>query len=106
MTAQLKCERQSQQINSKKDQMTLYYYIILTLLAVIGYLMVVDRNIITYIELNFQFAVVQLKRAWFIVRFHPINPIPRWTLSRRIERMTKELEEELKIVRKHLTDDE
>jgi hypothetical protein len=106
MTAQLKCERQSQQINSKKDQMTLYYYIILTFVAAISYMMVVDKNIITYIELTFQFAVVQLKRVWWIVRFHPINPIPRWTLNRRIERMTRELEEKLKIVRKHLTDDE
>jgi hypothetical protein len=86
--------------------MTLYYYIILTLLAVIGYLMVVDRNIITYIELIFRYAVVQLKRAWFIVKFHPANPITRWIFERRIERMTRELEEELKIARKHLTDDE
>ena len=86
--------------------MTLYYYIILTFVAVLSYMMVVDRNIITYIELIFQSAVVQLKRAWWIVRFHPINPIPRWTLNRRIERMTRELEEKLKIVRENLTDDE
>ena len=86
--------------------MTLYYYIILTIVAVVSYMMVVDKNIITYIELIFQFAVVQLKRAWFIVKFHPANPITRWIFERRIERMTRELEEELKIVRKHLTDDE
>ena len=104
MTAQLKCERQSQQINSKKDQMTLYYYIILTLLAVLSYMMIVDRNIITYIELIFQFAVVQLKRAWFIVKFHPANPITRWIFERRIERMTRQLEKDLKINTKDLTD--
>jgi hypothetical protein len=86
--------------------MTLYYYIILTLLAVLSYMMIVDRNIITYIELIFQFAVVQLKRAWFIVKFHPANPITRWIFERRIERMTRELEEDLKMDTKHLTDDE
>ena len=84
--------------------MTLYYYIILTLLAVLSYMMIVDRNIITYIELIFQFAVVQLKRAWFIVKFHPANPITRWIFERRIERMTRQLEKDLKINTKDLTD--
>ena len=83
-----------------------YYYLIFAVFAIIAYMMVVDRNVVTFIDLMFRYAGVQLKRAWFIVKFHPANPITRWIFERRIERMTRELEEELKIVRKHLTDDE
>ena len=86
--------------------MNLYYYIIFTFFALVSYMMIVDRNIVIFVELMFQFIGVQLKRAWFIIRFHPVNPIPRWTFARRIERMTRELEKDLKMDTKHLTDDE
>jgi hypothetical protein len=81
--------------------MTLYYYLVFAFFSVIAYMMVVDRNVVTLIELMFQYAGVQLKRAWWIIRFHPINPIPRWTLKWRIERMTKQLEKDLKIQNKN-----
>ncbi len=81
--------------------MTLYYYLVFAFFSVIAYMMVVDRNVVTLIELMFQYAGVQLKRAWWIIRFYPINPIPRWTLKWRIERMTKQLEKDLKIQNKN-----
>jgi hypothetical protein len=59
-------------------------------------MIVVDKNVAIFIELMVRFAWVQVKRAWWIVRFHPINPIPRWTLNWRIERMTRQLEKDLK----------
>jgi hypothetical protein len=59
-------------------------------------MIVVDKNVAIFIELMLRFAWVQVKRAWWIVRFHPINPIPRWTLNWRIERMTRQLEKDLK----------
>lgn len=86
--------------------MELYYYLIFAIFAVIGYMMIVDRNVVTFIDLMFRFTGIQLKRAWWIVRFHPINPIPRWTLERRIEKMTRELEKELNITKNDLTDDQ
>lgn len=86
--------------------MELYYYLIFALFAVIAYMMVVDRNVVIFIELMFRYAWVQVKRAWWIVQFHPVNPIPRWTLNWRIERMTRQLEKRLKIDRDNLTDDQ
>lgn len=85
--------------------MTLYYYVIFTIVAVVSYMMIVDRNIITYIELIYQSTIVQFKLAWWGVKLHPSNPISRWAFNRRIEQMTRELEEDLKNGRKHLTDD-
>lgn len=84
--------------------MEIYYYLVFTFFAVVAYLMVMDRNVVTFIDLTFRYAGVQIKRAWWIVRFHPINPIPRWTLNRRIEKMTKQLEKDLKMNAKDLTD--
>lgn len=69
-------------------------------------MIVVDKNVGIFIDLMIRFAWVQVKRAWWIVRFHPINPIPRWTLKWRVERMTRELEKKLKIDPKSLTEDD
>jgi hypothetical protein len=84
--------------------MTPYYYVIFAVFAIISYMMVVDKNVVMFIDLAFQYSIVQLKRAWWIIRFHPSNPIPRWTLNWRIERMTRQLEKDLKIDTKDLTD--
>jgi hypothetical protein len=84
----------------------LYYYAIFTVFAIIAYMIVVDKNVAIFIELMARFAVVQVKRAWWIVRFHPANPIPRWTLNWRVERMTRELEKNLKITKPPLTEEE
>jgi hypothetical protein len=81
-----------------------YYYAIIAVAAVIAYMMAVDKNVAIFIDLMIRYAWVQVKRAWWIVRFHPINPIPRWTLNWRVERMTRKLEKDLKINTKDLTD--
>jgi len=69
-------------------------------------MIVVDKNVGIFIDLMIRYAWVQVKRAWWIVRFHPINPIPRWTLKWRVERMTRELEKTLKIDPKSLTEED
>ena len=69
-------------------------------------MIVVDKNVGIFIDLMIRYAWVQVKRAWWIVRFHPINPIPRWTLKWRVERMTRELEKTLKINPKSLTEED
>jgi len=84
----------------------IYYYAIFTVFAVICYMIVVDKNVGIFIDLMIRYAWVQVKRAWWIVRFHPINPIPRWTLKWRVERMTRELEKTLKINPKSLTEED
>lgn len=73
----------------------LYYYALFTVFAVLAYMIIVDKNVAIFIELMIKFAWVQIKRAWWIVRFHPANPIPRWTLNWRVNRMVRKLEKEL-----------
>ena len=74
----------------------IYYYALFTVFAILAYMIVVDKNVAIFIELMIRFAWVQIKRAWWIIRFHPANPIPRLTLNWRIERMTRQLEKDLK----------
>jgi hypothetical protein len=74
----------------------IYYYALFTVFAILAYMIVVDKNVAIFIELMIRFAWVQIKRAWWIIRLHPANPIPRWTLNWRIKRMTRQLEKDLK----------
>lgn len=85
--------------------MTLYYYTIFSLFAILAFLIVIDKNVGIYIDLMLRYGVVQIKRLIWIIRFHPKNPIPRWTLNWRVERMTRQLEKDLEIKTKNLTDE-
>lgn len=83
--------------------MNMYYYFLFTIFAILVYMMAVDRNVITFFDLMIRYTGVQIKRAWWLVRFHPINPIPRWTLNWRAERMARQLEKSLKKTEEELT---
>lgn len=77
--------------------MTLYYYAIFAVFAIVAYMIIVDKNVAIFIDLMIRYAGVQLKRFWWIIRFHPDNKISIWLMNRRIERMTKKLRQELKL---------
>lgn len=77
--------------------MTVYYYTIFALFAILCYMIVVDKNVALFIDLSVRYAKVQLQRLWWMIQFHPANPIARWTLERRIAKMTRELEKQLKV---------
>jgi hypothetical protein len=57
--------------------------------------MVTDRNVVIFIDLMITYTITQIQRLFWIIRFHPRNPIPRWTMDMRINRMIKELEKDL-----------
>jgi len=75
------------------------------LFSILAILIVIDRNVGAYIDLMLRFGVVQIKRLIWIIRFHPKNPITRWTLNWRVERMTRQLEKDLEIKTKNSTEE-
>lgn len=81
----------------------LYYYSLFSVFAIICYLIVIDKNVADYIVLQIKFLGVQLKRAWWLINFHPKNPISRWNFERRIQKMTRQLEKDLNLDTKDLT---
>lgn len=75
--------------------MTIYYYTLLSVFAIIVYMIVVDANVGAWIYLQSKMFLVNIKRWIFMIRFHPNNPIPKWTLNWRMNRMTKKLQREI-----------
>jgi hypothetical protein len=74
----------------------MHYYILLTLFAVIFYMMIVDPNVVTYIDLQRKILGLNIHRFYWLVKFHPRNPVTN--LIRRIERakMLRELGKDIK----------
>ena len=72
-----------------------YYYGVFTVFAVVLYMAAVDKNVLDFIDLSIKYIGVQFKRAWWIMIFHPSNPISRWNYDRKINKMVKDLEKEM-----------
>lgn len=74
--------------------MQIYYYVIFTIFAIITYMMVVDANVVTFIDLLYKIVVMNIRKFYYIVKLHPNNKLETWMMERRIEKMTRELEKE------------
>lgn len=75
--------------------MEVYSYSLLLVFAIIGYLMVVDSNVAKFIVLLIDMFKLNCERVVWMIRFHPSNPILRWQINRRANRMAKQMQEEL-----------
>ena len=75
--------------------LNIYYYIIFAVFAVIAYMMIVDQNVVRYIDVMFQLLVVNIKKWYYIAVYHPGNKFTTWTMNYRIDRMTRQLQKEL-----------
>jgi hypothetical protein len=74
----------------------MYYYILLTVFAVICYMIIVDPNVAEYIDLQRKILILNINRFYWLVKFHPRNPITN--LIRKIEhaKMLRELEKDMR----------
>jgi hypothetical protein len=57
-------------------------------------MMVVDANVVTFIDLLYKIVVMNIRKFYYIVKLHPNNKLETWMMERRIEKMTRELEKE------------
>jgi uracil-DNA glycosylase len=73
----------------------LNYYIIL-ITAIVCYIITVDKNVITWLVLNWKLFVINLQRVKFMLIYHPKNPITNWRSEMRYRKIAKELQEEIK----------
>lgn len=75
----------------------IYYYSLFTVFAVVITMMVIDANVGYYIVLLSKGVEVNLKRFYWIIRFHPIifsSPLIRWWSMRKYMRTVEELSQE------------
>jgi hypothetical protein len=74
----------------------MYYYILLSIFAVILYMMIVDANVAAYIDLQIKMLGLNIRRFYWLLRFHPKNPITN--LIRKIEyaKILRQIEKDMK----------
>lgn len=71
------------------------YTIWITLFAIIGYLIVVDQNVPKFIYLLFETCRVNIIRFFWMIRYHPSNPVTNLLFKWKYERLAKKLEKDL-----------
>lgn len=67
-----------------------YYLTLFTLAAVIITLMAMDQNVATYVNLQFQNFIVQLKRRWYIITIGTVVKYQTWKMKQEIKKIRKE----------------
>lgn len=74
--------------------MTPLQYTLLVVFGVIGYMIVLDKNVADYIVLMFKIIGLNIERFFWMIRFHPKNPITNLIKRREYDRIARELQKE------------
>lgn len=75
--------------------MIAYQSTILIIFGIIVYMMVVDENVSDGINLVFKLISIKIERLYWMIRFHPQNPITNFIMRRKYEKLARELHKEL-----------
>lgn len=67
-----------------------YYLTLFTLAAVIVTLMAMDLNVAAWIDLQFRWFLVRLKRRWYILTMGTVIKFQTWKMKREFKRIRKE----------------
>lgn len=72
------------------------YYTLVTILFVVVVASILDPNVLYYINLKVQLGAIGIRRLYLMFILHPRNLFTTWSINRRITKLTKQLEGELK----------
>ena len=75
--------------------MTSIYTAILTLSIIICYIILTDKNVEDYLILIFKIIKINIKRMFWMIRFHPRNPITNLIMKWKYEKLARELQVEM-----------
>lgn len=75
--------------------MILYYFWFL-IFGIVGYIIIVDSNVLVWIDLTLRLIGIQIQRFFWIIRLHPKNPITNLVKRYEYNKIAKELEKEFK----------
>jgi hypothetical protein len=75
--------------------MTPFQSTLLVIFGVVAYMIIVDKNVGDYLILLLKMVRVNIERFYWMVRFHPRNPITNLIMKWKYEQIAKELEKEL-----------
>jgi hypothetical protein len=71
--------------------------VLLLIFAVVAYMIVVDKNVAEYLTLVFKLIKLNCERYWWMIRFHPQNPITNLIRRAEYAKIAKELQKSLEI---------
>ena len=74
--------------------MTPFQSALLVIFGIIGYLIITDKNVATYLTLIFKIIEINTERMIWMIKFHPNNFITTWIRNREYDRIARELEQE------------
>lgn len=80
--------------------MTPFQAVLLIIFGVVGYMIVVDKNVADYLTLVFKMMRLNIERMFWMIRFHPKNPITnlikRWEYDKLAKELQKEFDDSLR----------
>lgn len=71
--------------------MSTYQLILFTIAAVLGYMIVTDKNVAEYVVLKLQLIRINAQRYYLMAKLHPRNPITNYVMKRKMSSLAKEL---------------
>jgi hypothetical protein len=80
--------------------MTSFQSTCLILFAILVYLILIDKNIADYLTLVFNVIRINVERLFWMIKFHPKNPITnlikRWEYAKIAKELQKEFDDTLR----------
>lgn len=70
-------------------------YGLLLVFGIVVYIMVIDQNVADYLFLVFKMTKLNIKRFFWMIRFHPNNFITTWIQNRKYDKMAEDLHKEI-----------
>jgi len=75
--------------------MHIYYNTLISLLIVIIFVIMIDRNVADYIIILFKLLKINFQRTLWMINFHPQNPITNLIKRFEYNKIAKDLQKEL-----------
>lgn len=74
--------------------MNLFQSTLLLIFGIIFFMMLIDQNVSDYINLIFKMWKINIQRWYWMIRFHPKNPITNWIKEQEFKQIAKQMEKE------------
>lgn len=75
--------------------MQIYYSTLLVFFGIVFYMMAVDKNVSDAIDLIFKLFLIKIERLYWMIRFHPKNPVTNLFMKWKYDRLALDLHREL-----------
>jgi len=69
-----------------------YYYALFLVFSILAVMIVLDENVAIYVTLIFKIIKINFERIWWMIRFHPKNPITNLMMKWKYDKLAKDLE--------------